>query len=122
MKHDFSRFFNDLSDAGIRFLEKHMHHSLNQEKLHKSLQNYSFIQFSNCKTIFLNIFSMKDSIFKGLSDAFFRLPKFNLEIEMYLKNYIYFYFIELHISQKLPKQLISNFDTLQFNKFTNFYC
>jgi len=56
MKNDFSRFFNGLSDAGIRFLEKHMYHSLNQEKLHKSLQNFSFIQFSTLKTFFFENF------------------------------------------------------------------
>ena len=27
LKHDFLKFFNDLSDAIIRFSEKHMHHS-----------------------------------------------------------------------------------------------
>ena len=46
MKHVFEPFFDALSDAVIRFSEKHMHHSLNQEKLGKFLVKSSFIEFS----------------------------------------------------------------------------
>ena len=42
----FGTFFNALSDDAIRFSEKPMHHSLNQEKLDKSLEKSSFIEFS----------------------------------------------------------------------------
>ena len=49
MKHVFEPFFDALSDAVIRFSEKHMHHSLNQEKLGKFIEKSSFIEFSTLK-------------------------------------------------------------------------
>ena len=74
MKHFFETFFDVMSDAAIRFSEKHMHHSLNQEKLGKFLEKSIFVEFSTLKSIFFGkLIPTKDSILQQLSYAFFRL-------------------------------------------------
>jgi len=45
----FKPFFDVLPDALIRFSEKHMYQSLNEEKLGKFLEKSSFIEFSTSK-------------------------------------------------------------------------
>ena len=74
MKQFFKPFFDALSDAAIRFSKKHMHHSLDQEKLGKFLEKSSFVEFSTLKSIFFGkLIPTKDSILQQLSYAFFRL-------------------------------------------------
>ena len=66
MTHVLKPFFDVLSDAVIRFSEKHMRHSSNLEKLGKFIEKSSFIEFSTLKYIaFFNSFHMHFSEFEN---------------------------------------------------------